>query len=964
MRILTSCLLCALVGTGTWRSAAAQESRSESQLAEDQALLKRQLSRLRQTMEVLAKRFEDEGRAHAATLLRDGLKQLDTRPEDVGAKTIEELMAAAQENLEGGRSVQSIEAQEAAVRSLERLYSILTDRRGLEDLQKSLDGLQELRKDLGELAESESKLRQETRALRERSATPEQKELRAALERAEAQQRSLLERTQAVARDTNDLDLASLERELDALLAEQRADAGVLGAWKPEEKDALEAATRAAERAASPAARAQRLTQAAAELRAAARSARTPETDLNEAQRSLERASAREERHARAAANSAADAAAQRAAEALAKGAQSVREAAAGRRTREEAASELEAQARALENEAGAEARAAESARDTAEAALARLADPRTSAGTAAEAARKALEAAKSAAKASTAGTPSSGEAKPEPTADDAQRAAQAAAEAQIASQEAARALQRGLEDMERVAPILARSQKSAAERAEKLAESLRALPGEGAQQREKAGAELEAAARSAREAAEAAQSATASSSKSEDAAHAADAASAAEAALERAQAALQSARAARAQSAQSSQAGAQAGAEQALKAEQEALAKETEALQKAAQAAGLSPEAQRAAEEAVKSAAEAMQQAASRMSAGRPSEASGSQSQALEKLQEAARAAESGGTPRTPEDKAEAERQKEEQARIRAELLKLAEKNRQREGAKPSSSMDGASRSAQRAEDALADEDLSQAEQSEADTERQMREAERELGQEEEQYQRLRQEELLFKIAEQVKTLTEEHQAQMRATIEVDSQRKPGDRPTHTSRLRLRKIGQAEQQLGARATDIGKSIRAEQSLVFAELLDQVARDLDSVARDLSEEGDWQSGERVQARQQDVEQALAWLAEALQQEKNRRQQEQQSPPPGQSQPPPQNRLVPDVAELKLLRRVGVDVTEEIERLRILHPEIEEGGEIDPLLLEDIARLGFRHERVSDLFQKFRARLGIPAPSEE
>ncbi|MCY2958637.1 MAG: hypothetical protein NTY35_00570, partial [Planctomycetota bacterium] len=289
MRLARITVFCVLGILGAARHAPAQETRSQSQLAEDQALLKRQLSRLRQTMEVLAKRFEDEGRTHAAALLRDGLKQLDTRPEELGAKTLEELMSAAQENLESGRSVQSVESQEAAVKSLERLYSILTDRRGLEDLQKSLQNLQQLRQELGALASAESKLREETRALQARAATPEQRSLKEALDRAQAAQRSLLERTQAEARASNDLDMAELERELEALLQDQRADSGVLAAWKPEERAALEAAARAAEQAASPAARAQRLAQAASELRSAAQSARSPATDLAESQRTLER---------------------------------------------------------------------------------------------------------------------------------------------------------------------------------------------------------------------------------------------------------------------------------------------------------------------------------------------------------------------------------------------------------------------------------------------------------------------------------------------------------------------------------------------------------------------------------------------------------------------------------------------------------------------------------------------------
>jgi len=501
------------------------------------------------------------------------------------------------------------------------------------------------------------------------------------------------------------------------------------------------------------------------------------------------------------------------------------------------------------------------------------------------------------------------------------------------------------------VGPILAESQRDASERAERAASAARNVPGPAETEREAAARELEAAA--------AAQAQASAAAEREDAPSAASAAAEAQAALQRAQSAMKSARAASAAARETEN-----KSLESLRQEQEALAREAEALKDAAEKAGLDPEAQKAAQDALEQASEAMSQAASSMASGKPSEASSSQARASEALESAAAAARSGAKPKSEADRAEVERLEKEQARIRAELLKLAQRNKNREGAKPSNSMENAASSAKRAEEALGDEELQEAEQAEIDAERQMREAQRELGAEEEQYQRLRQEELLFKIAEQVKALTDEHQVQMRATVEIDAQRKPGERPSHTSRLRLRKIAKAEEQLAARATDIGKSIREEQSVVFAEVLDQAARDLTSIGRDMSEAGDWQSGERVQARQQDVEQSWIWLGEALQQEKQRRQEQPPGQPQEQQQQQAQNRLVPDVAELKLLRRMGVDVTEEIERLRILNPEIENGSEIDPLLREDIGRLGFRHERVSDLFRQFRSRLGIPAPAEE
>jgi hypothetical protein len=202
-----------------------------------------------------------------------------------------------------------------------------------------------------------------------------------------------------------------------------------------------------------------------------------------------------------------------------------------------------------------------------------------------------------------------------------------------------------------------------------------------------------------------------------------------------------------------------------------------------------------------------------------------------------------------------------------------------------------------------------------------------------------------------------------MGATVEIDATRKERESATHTQRLRLRKVAKAEEGLGQRAGEIGKAIRAEQSLVFAEVLDESERDLRRVGRDMGEDGGYQSGERVQGLQQDVEKGLVWLQEALQKEKERRRQEPQGGGggDGQKRPQGQNRLVPDVAELKLLRSLEVENLQALERLKILHPEVLAGEVVDPLVLEDIGRLAHRHERTSNLFEQFRKRLGLPDP---
>jgi uncharacterized protein (DUF58 family) len=70
--------------------------------------------------------------------------------------------------------------------------------------------------------------------------------------------------------------------------------------------------------------------------------------------------------------------------------------------------------------------------------------------------------------------------------------------------------------------------------------------------------------------------------------------------------------------------------------------------------------------------------------------------------------------------------------------------------------------------------------------------------------------------------------------------------------------------------------------------------------------------------------------------------------------------------LKLLRRIEVDVLQRIDQMLLLHPELSE-GDVDQLLLEDLSRLAYRHQRLTELFQGFRKRIGIedaPATDED
>jgi len=1013
-------LLLGAFASATPAPQAGGSSRERAGLAEDQALLQRQLARLRQTMETLASRFEAEGRTHAAKLLREGLSHLGERATTQGSKTIDELMGGSRSSLESGQTVQAVEVQAAIVKSLERLYAILTDRQGLEDLEKSLKSLQEIKTEIAALADRESELRERTSALERDAAGPEQRRLQEAIENALARQRSLLGRTEARARQSGEMEIEAIARELEALAERQETDASVLESWKPEERGALDAAATPLGVAAERASLAQRLAQAARELRAAAAVARDPEGDLAAAERELDAAADREERREKAARAEGAGENAAQASKALHAGARALADAPASPSGRENAARSAEEQAEALERAAEEALAAARAEREAARTALAELAVGKSATAGVAQRALTALPDA-SPASGSKAGALSA----PGTQANDGRPVGERAESELRAAAEARRALAAGLEDQDTLPSALAASQGRAAEDAERLARALGARPEGQSVPGSAARRQLEAAAQAQRQAAASAAKGAADES-----------APAARSAVQR----LNSAREELARAREESRAAAARNEEeQALAREQEELARSIESLGDPAGATSPAPGSQEAQDssgsegaqgakgsestpgsqssegsqgsqqakgsqgskgrpgsqgyrgsegspsretregsESGESASQepgglpgaqrSMQSAAQSLEKGAAASAAEQQREAIDKLEQALEATRESAPLTRPEDLARAQELAAEQERIRKELLDLARRNEQRETARPAPSLAQAGASASKAEEALEDGELGDAQSAEQNAERQMRDALNQLSEEEEQYQKLRAEELLFKIAEQVKGLLDGHRDQMRETIQIDAGRKPGVAASHTQRLRLRKVSKAEEGLATRAREVELAIRAEESLVFAEVLDEAARDLSRLARDLGEEGGYQSGERVRALQEDVEEGLDWLHQALQMEKERRRQEDSNPGQSGGQQQGRNRLVPDAAELKLLRQLEVENLDALEKFKAAHPELlagsQEGVEADPRVLEDLGRLANRHQRMSDLFGKFRKRLGLPDPEAE
>jgi hypothetical protein len=139
--------------------AAQDESSGESaaaRLQRDQARVGTRLTGLRDKMERLAQRYQDEGRARNAQLLRDALSRFDEQK-------LLDVQRDVQRGLEQG-SLSTVERQDALAAGLESVYAVLRDRRDAEELQKQADLARQGLAQLSVMAENERRLLAKTRA--------------------------------------------------------------------------------------------------------------------------------------------------------------------------------------------------------------------------------------------------------------------------------------------------------------------------------------------------------------------------------------------------------------------------------------------------------------------------------------------------------------------------------------------------------------------------------------------------------------------------------------------------------------------------------------------------------------------------------------------------------------------------------------------------------------------------------
>jgi len=908
-RIRPRVLLLLFAAAALAAPAPAQSDTQIQTLAEEQEMLRRRLDTLRQKMTLLAGRLDAEGRTHAADLLRRGLARLDLI--DTSGHSLDRAMAKAAGDLRGGTPGSVLEVQERIASDLEQLLSILLDRQDLERLEKELEAYREWLETLEGLTKQEQELRGETQELSRRGASEAEREAREAIEGLRARQAELARQAEETERSLRSLQQAA--DELDRLVASQGA---VL--------DSIRTAAESGEGAEDPVAstllaRAKVLAEALERARALAREA--------EAMRRFQDRAEDLSRRGQSGDISPEDLA--RAGGELAEEAR--RE---GEPTR---SAPLERAAKALEALAVGDPHAQGQLGDEARSAGERAKEAFDRAGAATQGFRSEAEGAKP--------STESGRKASEDAAAAARRAAEALdgrgdlSAAAEAAREATRALERAGRASAGARERTAREEVDLADRAAQVAESLESLSSaSGAQE---AGRSAESAAGSLREAAQ-------------------DLSEGDPVAAERpASEALERLRRAREEieKALEDERRLVRPKEEEIAAEQESLAEEAERLasdlDRRGSEGGLSPSQSSGASSSTREAGSRMREASGATRQGDRPQASASRSAARQALD---RALEALGAGRRLQDEALEESQElaRRQEEIRKKILELERRIQERANPPNTGGLDRASEAAGDAGEALDRGDVGEAEPLEEDVERYLDQAREEIEREQERYLRLREEELLFKIGDELTRMAEIHAEARARTVEVDRERREAQGLTRAMRLALRRVSRDEESIAVDSARIAEAIEKEGTTVFAFLLRSNEEDLRRIVELLSSR-DAPTDERVQGLQEDVAQRIEQLRQALRDEIRRRQQGQGQggqnfSNPGSRRPP----LVNDLAELRMLKMLEEAI---LARTEGFAERLDLFEEVDPFATEELLRLGHRHHRITELFEEFMRRLG-------
>jgi len=401
----------------------------------------------------------------------------------------------------------------------------------------------------------------------------------------------------------------------------------------------------------------------------------------------------------------------------------------------------------------------------------------------------------------------------------------------------------------------------------------------------------------------------------------------------------------------------------------QEQLQKATEAEQQklgAAQKSGqITPEQQSAASSQLDKARQHMQQAVEQLSSGKQASAATQQDAAAEALQQAMESLQQQ-RPLSPEQKQALQDEAKKQQELAEDIVRLAEELKKRQNKAAERSAAQAADAARKAQRAMEQGDEQETQEQQEQARQKLEEAAKQLEEEKDRYQDLRQEELLFRMKEELTNLLEKQRPITAQTLEAQ-RTMPSEGLSRPARRKLNTAGEEEQGLATKIEFLVHALNDDGNLVYQTVLRASQEDLREVARRLSGRAP-DPGPYTTMLQQDVERRAEELIKALEREQKRREQErrqqQEQQQQGQNKFNPQReKLVSLIADLEMLKQLGIDTRRATDNLRTL---IDARGDeaVSDAEVALIERLSHQHAEITALFQKIREGIEAALQAQE
>lgn len=391
----------------------------------------------------------------------------------------------------------------------------------------------------------------------------------------------------------------------------------------------------------------------------------------------------------------------------------------------------------------------------------------------------------------------------------------------------------------------------------------------------------------------------------------------------------------------------------------QEAARQTAEKMQQAAQDGTLQPQQAEKGKQSLQQAQQRMQNAQQKLQSGQQSAASREQQAAAEDLQQAMQQLEQN-RPTSPDQKQALEQQAKAQQQLAEDIIRLAKELEKRDNKAAERKVQDAADAAKKAQRAMQQGDAEEAQQEQEKARQNLEDAAKELEEEKDRYQDLRQEELLFRMKDELTTFLTRQRPITVTTLEAQKS-VTADGLSRAMRTKVNQLGEEEQELAGKLEFLVQALTEEGNLVYQTVLKANVDDLREVSRRLAGRRP-DVGTFATLLQQDVERRTEDLLQALERERQRREQErkdrqqkkdQNQPPGGQNKFDPQRKkLVGLIAELEMLKKLGIDTRAATDNLKAL---VEARGDdvISEAEVALIERLGHRHAEITRLFQQIK-----------